>query len=769
MKNIAVYTIFASSPSDTIKERDILSETVQKLNEEFEQNGFRVKLIRYERDIYPSRAEFPQKVIDDQVNAEYEVFIGLMYARFGTPTPYAGSGTEHEFNIAIEKHQADKSSVEIMMYFNDEPVPQHLLDPEQFAKVNGFKERVSKLGILYCPYKGHKGFKKKIEDDLRKCLRDFHRRKKNVSPKSEEVISYTKIDDNPINLADYAIQMHKEGKIVEYRSFISKNKLSDKLKRIAAFEKLRDLAEVDLKTSLRTKEAKSILRYAQACYVLYDLEEAIDVIHKKLHSDPLLDTYSLRDQVGFIRIYAEILSELGQTELAISLLESVLLDGLIAKIPHSHFFHVMGTLSTLYFAVGNIEGAYDIAQDVYDEQRYTINRYGTAISGTRLGIILLEMNKAEEAITFFESAIEFFKSFDVRACAWSQVYYHICTIRLGYNKTENLKSAMEFYSQHCYLKKETIPPLNEIKNSGVGWDNSFDNVVQKFYEKVNSVRISPDKLQTAEDFCKTLAGRMPRDGANGLNSSVSNGDFSPTSMLSKTYIKSLNKDIENSYMDKIKNNDKFYLSPFLNYFVRTKFHKKVHLIKNIVIPKLSEISESKDTFRLFYADFLEYNQFINEAAVLIESVENKETFKYLNIKANIMSRSGKIDLALEYYEKAVTSTTNNYEKAKAYHNQAFLIHKHAIVSRYEEAKKLCMLAIDYRPNHTFWYPVQTFALLQIRKESVGNTSSVLQDCHRTYQLSIAQLGKIVNEVEDSRKRQAAEKFFYEIMKQEDYH
>ncbi len=47
-----------------------------------------------EKDVYPSVAEYGQQVINQQVEGKYDLFVGIMKGRFGTPTPQAGSGTE---------------------------------------------------------------------------------------------------------------------------------------------------------------------------------------------------------------------------------------------------------------------------------------------------------------------------------------------------------------------------------------------------------------------------------------------------------------------------------------------------------------------------------------------------------------------------------------------------------------------------------------------------------------------------------------------------
>lgn len=51
----------------------------------------------FETDIMPGFGSDPQAVINEQINDDFDIFVGLLKGKFGTPTPRAGSGTEEEF------------------------------------------------------------------------------------------------------------------------------------------------------------------------------------------------------------------------------------------------------------------------------------------------------------------------------------------------------------------------------------------------------------------------------------------------------------------------------------------------------------------------------------------------------------------------------------------------------------------------------------------------------------------------------------------------
>ena len=91
--------IFIASPSDCLIERKKIRQILEELNQVF-CNLFNVLLVPVGwEDLAPNLGE-PQEVIDYQIET-YDLFIGVMWLRFGTPTSSGSdSGTEHEFKSA---------------------------------------------------------------------------------------------------------------------------------------------------------------------------------------------------------------------------------------------------------------------------------------------------------------------------------------------------------------------------------------------------------------------------------------------------------------------------------------------------------------------------------------------------------------------------------------------------------------------------------------------------------------------------------------------
>ena len=163
---VKIFKCFIASPSDTQAERDLCDEVFKQLNETLgQQLNFRIESKKWERDARPSFGQDGQAVITEQLLDSYELFIGIMWNKFGTPTKRATSGTEEEFYHAYNRY-LKKADIEIMLYFNEEPVSAGELDLEQVGKVRAYKSKVVELGALYCSYNGADDFEYKLTRHL---------------------------------------------------------------------------------------------------------------------------------------------------------------------------------------------------------------------------------------------------------------------------------------------------------------------------------------------------------------------------------------------------------------------------------------------------------------------------------------------------------------------------------------------------------------------------------------------------------------------------
>lgn len=174
MSNTKMYKCFIASPSDVEKERTVCDEIFDEINKSFGNAfNFRVESLKWE-NASPSIASEPQAVINEQLLSQCNLFIGILYCRFGTPTKNYKSGTEEEFLYALEKYQSNPKEIEIKMYFNDAEISPSELNSEQYENVRAFKDLVKEKGGLYKSYKGADEFKQHLKSNLTQYFLSIH-------------------------------------------------------------------------------------------------------------------------------------------------------------------------------------------------------------------------------------------------------------------------------------------------------------------------------------------------------------------------------------------------------------------------------------------------------------------------------------------------------------------------------------------------------------------------------------------------------------------
>ncbi len=164
--------VFVASPSDVREERDRLEDIVEDLNLGIARDrGLVLELVRWETHTWPALGEDAQEVVNRQIGP-YDVFIGIMWKRFGTPTKRAESGTKEEFDLAYELWKK-YGRPHIMFYFNKAPYSLASLEEiEQCRKVLAFKKELAKRG-LYWEYKSLDEFEKYVRRHLTQLIRSW--------------------------------------------------------------------------------------------------------------------------------------------------------------------------------------------------------------------------------------------------------------------------------------------------------------------------------------------------------------------------------------------------------------------------------------------------------------------------------------------------------------------------------------------------------------------------------------------------------------------
>ncbi len=177
--------VFIASPGDVAKEREYLREVADKINQSIAHEfGFNLEIVGWETQVIPDMGQRPQSIINKQIGS-YDIFVGIMWKRFGTPTGEAESGTEEEFNLAFDCCEKF-GTPRIMFYFNQEPfMPRDQNDLKQMGKVIEFRDRLFQEGLAWY-YEGAEKFKGVIDIHLSKLIVQWTKQSKRETSKIEK-------------------------------------------------------------------------------------------------------------------------------------------------------------------------------------------------------------------------------------------------------------------------------------------------------------------------------------------------------------------------------------------------------------------------------------------------------------------------------------------------------------------------------------------------------------------------------------------------------
>lgn len=178
-ETLKIMRIFVASPRDVMSERELLALVIEDLQWLANQLGITLELLEWPS--VPPGAGRPEQIILDELQPKtWDVFVGILWHRFGSPpnkvNPQTGkkylSGTEEEFRVAYRLWQ-NYGRPRVMFYRCRRDVPMDHLDPNQYKRVErffkGFQPDKETPG-LYFPFYGQDDFEHSIRKHLIQVL-----------------------------------------------------------------------------------------------------------------------------------------------------------------------------------------------------------------------------------------------------------------------------------------------------------------------------------------------------------------------------------------------------------------------------------------------------------------------------------------------------------------------------------------------------------------------------------------------------------------------
>jgi hypothetical protein len=168
-REVKIIRLLLSSPGDVAEERDRVARAVFRFNQDaVEDSGLFIKLVRWE-DMAPQIGPKTQAVINKQIGI-YHLFCGIMWNRFGTPTEIAASGTQEEFDGAVDCWETGGRPW-ITFYFCDRPA--NFTTPEQLEQkrlVLEFRADLNGKGVVRA-FQTPQDFEDKLYEDLKRIVK----------------------------------------------------------------------------------------------------------------------------------------------------------------------------------------------------------------------------------------------------------------------------------------------------------------------------------------------------------------------------------------------------------------------------------------------------------------------------------------------------------------------------------------------------------------------------------------------------------------------
>ena len=178
MELLKIYKCFISSPGDCKEEREICEEVIKEINNGLAQYlGINFKPFMWEYDVLPDMGKNGQEIIDEYIKkSNYDIFIGIMKNRFGHPTKKAGSGTEHEFNDALDRKKKSNNSIpKIIFFFGKDDIDIDHPDIDKIVVqrklVKEFKSSIQDKG-LYVDFENENEFKTQLKEKLELFIKE---------------------------------------------------------------------------------------------------------------------------------------------------------------------------------------------------------------------------------------------------------------------------------------------------------------------------------------------------------------------------------------------------------------------------------------------------------------------------------------------------------------------------------------------------------------------------------------------------------------------
>jgi hypothetical protein len=183
LKEIKQINLFISCPGDIKDELNSIEVIVKEFNKTFGKiSNFLIQIVHWNEDTYTDIGEDGQEIINNQI--DYDILIGILWMKLGTPTKRDKSGTVEEINRAIENPKKQQ-----LIYFKTAtPSNLNAINTSELDDIMEFKKELSKK-LLYKEFESIEKFETLFRLNLSSLMKDkFIDKQENIEISTEIVL-----------------------------------------------------------------------------------------------------------------------------------------------------------------------------------------------------------------------------------------------------------------------------------------------------------------------------------------------------------------------------------------------------------------------------------------------------------------------------------------------------------------------------------------------------------------------------------------------------
>jgi tetratricopeptide (TPR) repeat protein len=399
---LEVVRLFIASPGDLTEERALFPGLVQLLNDVVgHRMQYQLEALGWE-DALPGWGR-PQALINQDVST-CDVFVMLLWKRWGMPSGRYTSGTEEEFEIAYERYRKSGRTPHLLLYFRSVPLDM-MADPgDQLQKVIAFRTRieVERIGLFKAydtPYQWKDFLMRHVSEWLYNRVDgitySFGDTDKIQVPIENEAgiirLHQTSQDESPMpETTESKRRREAIGHAVDAMALISEGKLT--------------LAEQSFAKSVELYEEPEVLNnFGLFLYQIGSLDRAKALFEKVL----LLSTEEKGDvhQATAYSSLGDVYLTRGSLDVAQEMYEkSLRINTTLAR--EEGMADQFGKLGVVYTVTGELDLAEQMHGKALEIDTRIGRKEGRAIAFSKLGNVYVSRGNFEKAREMYESALE---------------------------------------------------------------------------------------------------------------------------------------------------------------------------------------------------------------------------------------------------------------------------------------------------------------------------------------------------------------------------